>query len=207
MKKAFVLLAEGFEEGESLLTIDILRRSGITCDSVSILNKQVTGCNGISVNADYCIDEVDLNSYDMLILPGGMPGATNLVNCPYVIQSVQSFMSQNKYVAAICAAPMVLKDANVSKGRTLTSYPADKYRDLFIDSVYIENQIVVRDGNLITSRGPATVLEFAYALAEYSGVAEPGIPLNRAMQIPEARARVSTIENHMKRVAICTDCR
>lgn len=169
MKKAVVILAEGFEEGESLETVDILRRCGVGCDSVSIGERIVTGCNSIKAVADYVMDEVNFNEYDMVILPGGMPGASNLAEDARVIETVQAFMKEGKYVAAICAAPMVLKKAGVSAGRTLTSYPADKYRDLFTDSTYVDDQIVVTDGNLITSRGPATVFPFAYALAEVLG--------------------------------------
>ena len=166
MKKAIVLLAEGFEEGESLLTIDILRRVGISCVSSSIKDREVKGCNGISAIADTLFQNINLDEYDMLILPGGMPGAQNLAEDHHVIEAVQKYMNENKYVAAICAAPMILKKAGVSHGRTLTSYPANKYRSMFLDSNYIDDEIVVKDGNLITSRGPATVFPFAYALAE-----------------------------------------
>lgn len=166
MKKAVILLAEGFEEGESLLTIDILRRAGITCISSSIKDREVKGCNGIVTVVDTLFQNIHLDEYDMLILPGDMPGAQNLADDDRVIDAVKKFMRENKYVAAICAAPMVLKKADVTYGRTLTSYPADKYRSMFLDSNYIDDEIVVKDGNLITSRGPATVFPFAYALAE-----------------------------------------
>lgn len=166
MKKAAVLLAEGFEEGESLITVDILRRCGVGCDTVSIEGEVVKGCNGIKAVADRLLSETDLNEYDMIVLPGGMPGAENLKNDHRVIEAVKTFMARKKYVAAICAAPMVLKEAGVSEGRTLTSYPADKYRTMFTDSHYVDDAIVVEDGNLITSRGPATVFPFAWKLAE-----------------------------------------
>lgn len=109
MKKAIVLLAEGFEEGESLLTIDILRRAGISCVSSSIKDREVKGCNGISAIADTLFQNINLDEYDMLILPGGMPGAQNLAEDHHVIEAVQKYMNENKYVAAICAAPMILK--------------------------------------------------------------------------------------------------
>lgn len=169
MKKVIVVLAEGFEEGESLETVDILRRCGIECITASIKEEAVTGCNGIRVLADTLFTKVNLDAYDMLVLPGGMPGALNLKNDENVIQAVRTFMEQGKYVAAICAAPMVLKEAGVSRGRTLTSYPADKYRNLFEDANYVDDEIVVVDHNLITSRGPATVFPFAYKLAEVLG--------------------------------------
>lgn len=169
MKKVMVLVAEGFEEGETLETIDVLRRCGIDCDSVGLKQKQCTGCNGITILTDYVLEEIDSNQYDMVVLPGGMPGAENLKNDSRVLDIVRTFDKEKKYVCAICAAPMVLEKAGISSGRTLTSYPADKYRVLFQDANYIDDQIVVCDDNLITSRGPATVFPFAYALAEVLG--------------------------------------
>lgn len=169
MKKAFVLIAEGFEEGESLETIDVLRRCGIECCSVSINLNEVSGCNEIKIITDHTLDSFDPSDYDMVILPGGMPGAENLKNDARVIKIVKEFDEKKKYVCAICAAPMVLKEAGITKGRILTSYPADKYRNMFEDSNYIDDEIVVVDDNLITSRGPATVFPFAYILAKVLG--------------------------------------
>ena len=169
MKKAVVLFSEGFEEGEGLETVDILRRCGVTCVTVSINGKTVTGCNGITVLADRLMDETDFDKFDMLVLPGGMPGAKNLKEDKRVIQLVRKFMKERKYVAAICAAPIVLKEAGVTEGRRVTSYPADQYRYLFTDSEYVEDKLVVQDENLITARGPATVFPFAYHLAKVLG--------------------------------------
>ena len=93
MKKAVILLAEGFEEGESLLTIDILRRAGITCISSSIKDREVKGCNGIVTVADTLFQNIHLDEYDMLILPGGMPGAQNLANDDRVIDAVEAYIN------------------------------------------------------------------------------------------------------------------
>lgn len=170
-KKAAVLLADGYEEGESLFLADILRRTGVACDTVSIEEEMVRGCHDMYVKADRLITDIDYNDYDMVIIPGGMPGAANLAKSEPVLEWVRQFMNENKYVAAICAGPMVLKEAGVSTGRTLTSYPAPKYRDMFADANYIDDNsqmesMVVTDGNLITSRGPATTFPFAFRLAE-----------------------------------------
>jgi len=170
-KKAAVLLADGYEEGESLFLADILRRTGVACDTVSIEEQMVRGCHDMYVKADRLIRDVEYNDYDMVIIPGGMPGAANLAKSEPVLEWVRQFMNENKYVAAICAGPMVLKEAGVSTGRTLTSYPAPKYRDMFADANYIDDNsqmesMVVTDGNLITSRGPATTFPFAFRLAE-----------------------------------------
>ena len=173
-KRAAVLLADGFEEGESLFVIDILRRASIGCDSVSIDQEMVRGGHDIYVKADRIISKEIFDDYDLVVIPGGMPGAANLRDCELVIDWVKKFDEEKKYVAAICAGPMVLKQAGISAGRTLTSYPADKYRDMFADAQYIDDnakmeQMVVTDGNLITSRGPATTFPFAYKLVEVLG--------------------------------------
>ena len=173
-KRAAVLLADGFEEGESLFVIDILRRASIGCDSLSIDQEMVRGVHDIYVKADRIISKEIFDDYDMVVIPGGMPGAANLRDCELVIDWVKKFDEEKKYVAAICAGPMVLKQAGISTGRTLTSYPADKYRNMFADAQYIDDnakmeQMVVTDGNLITSRGPATTFPFAYKLVEVLG--------------------------------------
>ena len=173
-KRAAVLLADGFEEGESLFVIDILRRASIGCDSVSIDQEMVRGGHDIYVKADRIISKEIFDDYDLVVIPGGMPGAANLRDCELVIDWVKKFDEEKKYVAAICAGPMVLKQAGISTGRTLTSYPADKYRNMFADAQYIDDnaemeQMVVTDGNLITSRGPATTFPFAYKLVEVLG--------------------------------------
>ena len=173
-KRAAVLLADGYEEGESLFVVDILRRTGVACDSVSIEGEMVRGCHDIYVKADRLISPDIYDDYDMVIIPGGMPGAANLRDCKMVADWVRKFAEEDKYVAAICAGPMVLKEAGIAEGRTLTSYPADKYREMFAGSTYVDDsadmeQMVVTDGKLITSRGPATTFPFAFKLAEVLG--------------------------------------
>ena len=174
-KKAAVLLANGFEEGEALFVVDILRRAGFICDAVSVEEEIVQGSHGIRTIADCLMKNADRDSYDMIILPGGLPGADTLRDDETVIEWVRDFASQSsKYVAAICAAPQVLAKAGIAKGRRLTSYPGEKYRRLFEDADYVDDnrlteECVVVDGNLITSRGPGTTLPFAYRLVEVLG--------------------------------------
>lgn len=169
MKKVAVLLATGFEEGEALFVVDILRRADIRCDAVSMDGQpQVTGSHAITVIADRVLDG-SIDEYDMIVLPGGMPGAANLKGNAKVLEAVQRFSrNPDKFVAAICAAPMVLAEAGVTHGKRLTSYPGAKYRNLFPDSEYVDAPVVV-DGNLITSRGPATTMPFAFALVDILG--------------------------------------
>ena len=170
MKKIAVMLANGFEEGEALFTIDILRRAGLNCDSISIGEEFVTSSRKITVKADKILGDSKLEDYDMIVLPGGQPGSTNLSKDERILNIVRNFISdKNKFVAAICAAPMVLKAAGVSAGKNLTSYPSDDLKKMFADANYIDDKFVVQDGNLITSRGPATVFEFAYKLVDILG--------------------------------------
>lgn len=168
MKKIAVFLAEGFEEGESLFVIDVLRRAGFQCDSVSIDKEIVKGAHDISLKADKIISD-EIKNYDMIVLPGGLPGATNLRDDERVIELVRYFDKvPEKFVASICAAPMVLERAGIIKGRTITSYPGEKYTDLLKEANYVED-IVAIDEHLITSRGPATTLPFAYAIVDALG--------------------------------------
>ncbi len=180
MKKVAVLLANGFEEGEALFTIDIFRRAGIICDSISIAEEFVTSSRNITVKADKLLGNSNLAEYDMIFLPGGQPGATNLSKDERVLQIVRNFLADDKkFVAAICAAPMVLKSAGVSKGRILTSYPSDELKAMFSDANYIDDKMFVQDGNLLTSRGPATVMPFAYKLIDVLG--GDSKPISKAM--------------------------
>ena len=174
-KRVAVLLANGFEEGEALFVVDIIRRAGFVCDAVSVEEEIVKGSHGIRTIADCLLENADCNSYDMIVLPGGLPGADTLRDNNTVIEWVRDFATrQDKYVAAICAAPQVLAKAGISKGRRLTSYPGEKYQTLFTDAEYMDDnrlmeECVVVDGNLITSRGPGTTLPFAYRLVEILG--------------------------------------
>lgn len=171
-KRIAVMLADGFEEGESLFVIDILRRAGFTCDGITIDEEVVRGAHDIRVFSDRHIDDVKVADYDMIVLPGGQPGADHLRDDDRVIHLVQDFAhDESKYVAAICAAPQVLAKAGVVEGKKLTSYPMDKYRTLFTNANYIDDntameELVVVDGHLITSRGPASTLSFVYKLVE-----------------------------------------
>ena len=168
MKRIAVFLAEGFEEGEALFVVDVLRRAGFECNLVSINEQMVKGSHGIEVKADKIISD-EIKGYDMIVLPGGLPGATNLRDDERVIELVKYFDKvPEKFVAAICAAPMVLEKAGIIKGRRVTSYPGEEFTTLLKEANYVED-IVAVDDNLITSRGPASVLPFAYALVDALG--------------------------------------
>lgn len=159
MKNVCILLANGFEEIEALTVVDVLRRANIKCDMVSIDKEEVVGAHNIKVISDMLID--DIENVDIVVLPGGMPGATNLRDDKRVINLIKDCLNNNKKVAAICAAPIVLGKADVIQNKNVTSYPG--FEDELKGANYKEDSVVV-DGNIITSRGPATALEFAYTL-------------------------------------------
>ena len=164
MFKVAVVLADGFEEIEALTVVDVLRRANIDCDMVGF-KEQVTGSHAIQVKADRVFDG-DLSDYDLLVLPGGMPGSVHLRDNNTLISEIQSFEQAGKKIAAICAAPIALHQAGVLKNKQFTCY--DGIEKQISDGQYIKKTVHV-DGQLITSRGPATALAFAYELVDQLG--------------------------------------
>ena len=164
MAKVAVILAEGFEEIEALTVVDVLRRANITCHMVGF-EAQVTGSHAIQVQADRVFDG-DLSEYDMIVLPGGMPGSAHLRDNEQLIAELQKCEQVGKKVAAICAAPIVLNRAGLLKDKEFTCY--DGVQEQIADGHYRKETVVV-DGHLTTSRGPATALAFAYNLVEQLG--------------------------------------
>ena len=168
MAKVAVILANGFEEIEALTVVDVLRRANISCDMVGF-EEQVTGSHDIQVTADRVFDG-DLSDYDLLVLPGGMPGSANLRDNQALISEIQAFNQEGKKISAICAAPIALHQAGVLKDKRFTCY--DGVQEQITDGIYQKETVVV-DGNLTTSRGPSTALAFAYELvAQLGGDAE-----------------------------------
>ena len=162
MKKAIVFLANGFEEMEALGTVDILRRGGIEVQTVSITaDPIVTGAHQVPVTADTTIDKAVLNDADALILPGGMPGASNLNNSETVKEALLQQYREGRIVAAICAAPMVLGGLGLLKGRNATCSPG--FEPQLIGANATGEAVEVSD-NVITGKGPGLVMNFALAL-------------------------------------------
>lgn len=164
----YVFLAHGFEEVEALTVVDLLRRADIQVKTVSIMeDKLVYGAHGIGVEADILFKEGVYDKCAMLVFPGGMPGTTNLCNHKALQEELIAFYEKGKKVAAICAAPMVLAKAGILKGHEATIYPG--MEDELIGAVHGEGN-VVKSGNVITSKGPGTAMDFALALvAELKG--------------------------------------
>lgn len=165
MIKVAVIIEPGFEEGETLTIVDVLRRAEIKTDLLGS-NEQVIGGHNIVVKPDKLIDENISSDYDMIVLPGGRPGADNLRDNKYVIKAIKEMNKKEKWIAAICAAPIALEEAGVLENRNFTAYLG--YQDVIKPGNFKED-IVVVDKNLITSRGPATTYAFSYALVDILG--------------------------------------
>lgn len=162
MKKAFLFLATGFEEMEATGTVDVLRRGGIEAKTVSITGeRQVTGAHGMEFTADMLLAETDFSDADALILPGGMPGSNNLNACEPLKERLIEQYKNGKWVAAICAAPLVLGGLGLLKGRRATCYPG--FEPALIGAT-ITGEAVEIDGNVITGKGPGLVYNFGLAL-------------------------------------------
>ena len=165
MKKTGIFLAEGFEEIEGLTVVDILRRAGVEAVTISITGqKEVQGSHRIGVLADCLYEEVDFSELDGIVLPGGMPGTTNLGNHSGVNETIKSFAAQGMLVAAICAAPSVLGQAGILEGKKAACYPGFEDKLTGAEVVY---EKVAEAGNVITSRGMGTAIPFGLRLAAY----------------------------------------
>lgn len=164
--RAAVIFMNGFEEVEGLTVVDMLRRLDITCDIVGKAY-EVTGAHNITIKSDRLLEEIKSEEYNAVILPGGLPGATNLRDDEKVMTVLKEMNDTGKIVAAICAAPIALERAGVLEGKEFTAYPGVGEN---IKGGKFKEELVVKDGNVITSRGPATSMEFAFIIAEALGV-------------------------------------
>ena len=165
MAKVAVILAEGFEEIEALTPVDVLRRANIACDMVGLTDQKVTGSHAIPVLADQVFDG-DLSAYDMIVLPGGLPGAHHLRDHEGLIAALQQEAAAGKYIAAICAAPVVLDRAGLLAGKKYTCFPGQEAN---IQQGQHQTDLVVVDGHIVTSRGAGTALAFSYKLVDLLG--------------------------------------
>ena len=165
MPSVLVPLAEGFEEIEAITLIDILRRADFDVVTASLGDKAVTAAHGVSVLADCTLDEALTRDYDMVVLPGGLPGADHLDNDARIHQILKKTADSGRFVGAICAAPKVLANARLLDGKKATSYPGfvDKMN---LPSTTYTGSAVEKDGKVLTSRGPGTAMDFALAIIE-----------------------------------------
>jgi len=159
--KIAVIFATGFEEIEALSVVDILRRAELEALIVGLDAAEITGAHGVSVKADMTLDELNVREFDMIVLPGGLPGAKFLANSQKLGDILNEFDRNDAKIAAICAAPWALATAGVLKDH-YTCYPG--FEAQVGAPGYTAEANVVVDQNIITSRGPATAMEFALIL-------------------------------------------
>ena len=169
MKTIFVFLADGFEEIEALTPVDVLRRAGLSVKTVSIMDAQtVTGAHHVPVLADMMFTDVNSEDAEMILLQGGMPGATNLDAHEGLAKMILEFAKAKKSLAAICAAPLVFGKRGLLEGKKATCYPGF---ETYLQGAEYTAALVEKDDNIITGKGPGAAMEFAFAIVEkYCGI-------------------------------------
>ena len=162
MAKVYEFLATGFEDIEALIPLDIMRRAGVDFKTVSITGDlYVESAHGVSIKADMLIEDADMSDAGLIMLPGGLPGATNLNAHNGVKKAIIEQNARGKMIGAICAAPMVLGGIGLLQGRRATCYPGfEKY----LEGAEYTHELCTVDGNITTGEGPAAALPYAYTL-------------------------------------------
>jgi protein deglycase len=168
--RVFVPLANGFEETEFVIVVDILRRAEVEVVTASLIGAIVTGSHDIKIVADTSLDKIEPDKFDAIILPGGFPGFKNLGEDERILKILRDMNKAGKYIAAICGAPSVLAKAGIFDGRRSTVHPSGK-DEIRACTHYVDERVVV-DGKLITSQAPGTAIEFALKLVELFASAE-----------------------------------
>lgn len=162
MSKIAVFLAEGFEEIEALTVVDLCRRVNLDIVMISIKEElTVTGSHGICVQADNYFEEVVFEELDMIVLPGGMPGTVHLEAHNGLMEKVEEFYREGRYVAAICAAPSILGHRGILAGREACCYPG--WEKHLKDAIYSKGKIAISE-HVITSKGMGTAMDFGLAI-------------------------------------------
>ena len=182
MAKVYEFLANGFEEIEGLAPVDILRRGGVDIKTVSITGSEfVETSHGITIKADLKFEDIqDFSDADMLLLPGGLPGSTNLNEHEGVRQALIAQNKAGKRVGAICAAPVVLASTGILDGKKATCSPG--FERYFGESTTYTGELFQEDGNVITGEGPAATLPYAYQILSYFVGTEEVAKLQKGMQ-------------------------
>ena len=183
MPRVLVPLAEGFEELEAITVTDLLTRAGIEVITASLKTGPVKASRGTTVLPDTDLDSALKQDFDMIVLPGGQPGANNLQGDERILSTLRKMQGDGKYVAAICAAPKALAAAGILDNKKATCFPGS------IDTaqhpeINLTDEIIVVDGNVVTSRGPGTAMDFALALIEKLVGAKTRDEVESALQRP-----------------------
>jgi 4-methyl-5(b-hydroxyethyl)-thiazole monophosphate biosynthesis len=175
----YVFLATGFEDIEAIAPVDIMRRAGLQVQTVSITGENVvTSAHGVGITADMLLPEVDFSQAEMLVLPGGLPGSTNLDACKPLTEAIKRHFETGGAIAAICAAPLVFGHLGLLQGRRATCYPGVEGE---LKGASYTAAIVEQDGNIITGKGPAAAFEFGYTIVDFFLGEGASMPLRQGM--------------------------
>ena len=185
MASVIVPLAQGCEELEAITIVDLLRRAGIEVVTAGLDEQPVRASRGVVLVADMTLDAALQKDYDMVVLPGGLPGADHLKNDARIIRLLVQMKEADKYTAAICAAPAVLAEAGLLDDKRATSYPGSLDPSGVPGLDYVEQPVVV-DGKVITSRGPGTAMDFSLELIEILSGTQVRDEVEAGLQRPTA---------------------
>ncbi|MBO7119263.1 MAG: DJ-1/PfpI family protein [Bacteroidaceae bacterium] len=175
----YVFLATGFEDIEAIAPVDIMRRAGLKVQTVSITSeKVVVSAHGVGITADLLLADVDFQEAEMLVLPGGLPGATNLDACKPLTDAIVRHHEAGGPIAAICAAPLVFGHLGVLEGCQATCYPGFETE---LRGAVCTSAIVEQDGNIITGKGPGAAFEFGYTIVDFFLGEGASLPLRQGM--------------------------
>lgn len=183
MPNVLVPLAQGCEELEAVTVIDLLRRAGINVVTAGLDDAPVKASRGTVLVPDTSLDDALKQDFDMVVLPGGQPGANNLDGDERISALLKKMADSEKFTAAICAAPKVFASAGLLSGRTATSFPG-VLEGMKLDDVTLSNDPVVKDGKIVTSRGPGTAMDFALELIELLVGRDQRDTVEQALQRP-----------------------
>lgn len=173
-KTICILLADGFEETEAILPADIFKRLNLDVILAGINDTNICGAHGICLTTQTTINDITPNNFDVLMLPGGLPGTINLRDSQAVISLIKQSFEQNKICAAICAAPIVLQEAGIANNKRITGYPECEQLATKPNFKFTGADIEI-DGNIITAKGMGKATEFAFAIADAIGISQTQI--------------------------------
>ena len=160
----YLLLGTGYEETEAVAPLDLLRRAGVTVQTVGLNGKIVYGSHGIGIETDIEIGQLDLTSLDMIVIPGGLGGVASIRGCEEAMNALKFAADNSKFIGAICAGPTVLADLGITDGKQATCFPGCE--DGMGQAIMLEGKAAVRDGKIITGTSAGCAIPFGLALIE-----------------------------------------
>lgn len=175
----YTFLADGFEEIEALCPVDIMRRAGLSVTTVGIGKKEIVGSHGITVTADVSDSDLEFEDIDLIFLPGGMPGTKNLDNSKTVHKAIDLAIEQNAYIAAICAAPIILGKRGLLNGKSAVCYPS--FEEYLIGAKIPDGVKLVTDGKIITAMGMGVSHELGLEIVRLLCGSEQACALKKAI--------------------------